>query len=339
VDSLLLAVSLLLAAVFATAGLGKLLDLSGSRRALEEFGAPARLVRPVAVLLPLAELAVAIALVFPPSARWGALAGALLLLAFMVGIANAMRQGRAPDCHCFGQIHSAPAGGRTLARNGVLLGLTLFVALAGPAPAIDDWVAERSGLELVLAAAGLVVVALATLRGLAWLRSRDGERRSAEQHEREQRSYGRPVGSPAPPFTARDLEGRAVTLEDLRDRGRPVVLVFVSRGCPSCKMLLPKLATWQLSLAERLTIALLSEGEAEDNRGTAEQLGLNDFLLQEQRSEVLDEYGTGGTPSAVVVDPDGSIASPAAGGPWAVEELIRVALRRAEPSRAPTGAR
>ena len=66
-----LALRLLLAGVFLAAGIGKLRDLPGSRRAVEDFGIPKRAARVVGLLLPLAEIAIAVALVPTPSARWG----------------------------------------------------------------------------------------------------------------------------------------------------------------------------------------------------------------------------------------------------------------------------
>ena len=138
-----MALRLLLAVVFATAAAGKLLDRSGSRRALAAFGVPVRLTGAGALALPLAELAIAAALVFPSSARWGALAALVLLLAFLVGIANALAHRRAPDCHCFGQLHSAPAGAGTLARNAALAVLAAILVWRGPGPAIDAWLAAR----------------------------------------------------------------------------------------------------------------------------------------------------------------------------------------------------
>ncbi len=62
-DLVLLVARLLLAAVFAVAGLAKLADLSGSRQAVRDFGLPSRLAAPLGTLLPLAELGVAVALV------------------------------------------------------------------------------------------------------------------------------------------------------------------------------------------------------------------------------------------------------------------------------------
>ncbi|MGH9005154.1 MAG: MauE/DoxX family redox-associated membrane protein, partial [Acidimicrobiia bacterium] len=52
---------LMLAGIFAVAGLGKLRDRPGARRALGEFGLPDVLGRPLAAALPVAELAVAAA--------------------------------------------------------------------------------------------------------------------------------------------------------------------------------------------------------------------------------------------------------------------------------------
>jgi uncharacterized membrane protein YphA (DoxX/SURF4 family) len=57
-DSFLLVARLLLALVFAVAGVAKLADREGSRRAIVDFGVPSALAAPLG-LLSLAELAVA----------------------------------------------------------------------------------------------------------------------------------------------------------------------------------------------------------------------------------------------------------------------------------------
>ncbi len=111
-DLALLTARLLLAAVFAVAGIAKLLDRDGSRQALIGFGVPERLAPPLAILLPLAELIVAVALLPLVFAWWGAIGALALLGLFVVGIAISMARGEAPDCHCFGQIHSEPLVGQ-----------------------------------------------------------------------------------------------------------------------------------------------------------------------------------------------------------------------------------
>jgi uncharacterized membrane protein YphA (DoxX/SURF4 family) len=154
-----LVLRLVLAGVFLTAGIGKLRDLPGSRRAVEDFGVSKRAADYLGVLLPLAEIAVAVALLFRPTAVWGAVGAAMLLAAFIVGIARALSRGEQPDCHCFGQIHSAPAGRSTLIRNAVLLSFAVVIVAYGSGPALDDWVGARSAAELAAVGLGLLAVA------------------------------------------------------------------------------------------------------------------------------------------------------------------------------------
>jgi uncharacterized membrane protein YphA (DoxX/SURF4 family) len=326
-DSFALAIQLLLAVVFATAGVGKLIDRPGSRTALAAFGVPEAVVPVASVLLPAAELATAVALVFHATARWGAVAALVLLLAFIGGIARALARGEAPDCHCFGQLHSAPAGRGTLARNAVLAALAGVVVVHGPGTPLDEWVDARTAAELVAVAIAILAAVLGAFCLRLWLDNR--ELRGDLDHEREVTASfppGLPLGSTAPSFDLEDLQGQTVSLEMLLEPGRPLALVFVSPGCGPCAGLLPELARWQATLSERLAIGLVSTGRAVDNQ-QAQQLGLNNVLLQDE-AEVLNAYRIKGTPSAVMVSPEGLIASTAAGGAPAIEPLIRVALRR-----------
>ena len=79
-------------------------------------------------------------------------------------------------------------------------------------------------------------------------------------------------------------------------------------------------------MAERLTIGLVSTGDVLDNHD-AQRLGLTNVFLQDD-DEIMKAYRVQGTPSAVMVSPDGRIASTAAAGATAIEPLIRVTLRR-----------
>ncbi len=89
---LLLLARLLLFVVFLIAGLAKLANLAGSRQALRDFGVPTQLAMPFGLLLPLAELAVAVSLISTASSWWGAL---VLLLLFV-----AAERDSAPGASC-----------------------------------------------------------------------------------------------------------------------------------------------------------------------------------------------------------------------------------------------
>ena len=125
----MLLVRLVLAVVLAVAGVAKLADRAGSRRAVVDFGVPERFASLVALLLPLAELTAAALLVPRATARLGALLALLLLAFFVAAIAVNLSNGRRPDCHCFGQLHSAPVGWPTLVRNVVLALAAAWVVL------------------------------------------------------------------------------------------------------------------------------------------------------------------------------------------------------------------
>lgn len=328
-ESLLLGLQVLLAAVFATAAVGKLLDLEGSRQALSDFGVPQRAASVGGVALPLAELAVAVALVPQASARWGALGALLLLLAFLGGIANALRRGEAPDCHCFGQIQSAPAGPETLVRNGVLAFLAALVVWQGAGPPLDDWIIARSGAELVAVAMGVGGAVLGALALALW-QANQALRSELESAWADLASVppGLPVGLPAPSFALADIYGTPRTLESLCARGRPVALIFATPDCGGCRQLLPEIGRWQAALGDRVTIAVVSAGTVDRNRAAFEEHGIADVMLQEEW-EVMSDYRVRATPSAVIVTAQGTIASAPAAGGATIEPLLRLTIRRA----------
>ena len=329
VGSVVLGIRLVLAGVFAVAGVAKLFDRNGSRQALADFGVPAPAVPVAAWLLPLVELATAIALIPPSSARWGALAALVLLLGFVAGIANALRHGKDVDCGCFGKLYSAVAGRATLARNAALAVGAGIVLWQGPGPSIGDWVSARTAAELVAIAAVAAALVLGVAVVRLWRERRD--LREDVDELREQLGAlpsGLPVGAVAPAFALSDLHGETRTLESLCARGRPVVLVFISPSCGPCQQMLPELGRWQAALADRLTVAVVSQGTADENRPAAEEHGIANLLL-DQNFEVMPAYRVEATPSAVVVTPDGTIASPAVSSMIEVEPLVRLTVRRA----------
>jgi uncharacterized membrane protein YphA (DoxX/SURF4 family)/peroxiredoxin len=324
--TVVLGARLVLAVVFVTAGVGKLLDLSGSRRAVSDFGVPERMARVAGTLLPIVELASGLALVFRPSARWGAVVAVLLLAAFIAGISRALARGEEPDCHCFGQIHSSPAGPLTLARNAVLAALAVVIVAYGSGPAVDAWVNARSAAELVAAVAvicaGAAVAYALSLRAETQRLTRD---LSTAQQAAAAGRPGLPVGMDAPLFELPSLQGEPVALTELVQRGHPVLLVFMTPWCGPCEALVPNVRQWQQTLSSRITIAPISAGTAEQNTAFAEQ-GLENVLLQDDM-EIANMYGVKGTPSALFVSSEGKVASTLAEAAHGIEPLVRLALR------------
>src|SRR5215208_7419515 len=159
-DVVLLIARLLLASVFVIAGAAKLADRSGSRQALIDFGVPTILARPLGILLPLAELAVAAALIPASTAWWGAAGALALLLLFLAALGANLARGRNPECRCFGQLHSEPAGWKTLVRNGVLAavaGFVLWRGYGGAGPSAVGGLAGLSAAQTAVLIVGLAV--------------------------------------------------------------------------------------------------------------------------------------------------------------------------------------
>jgi uncharacterized membrane protein YphA (DoxX/SURF4 family)/thiol-disulfide isomerase/thioredoxin len=330
VDALVLSVRCALGIVFLVAATGKLLDLEGSRRALEEFGLPARAARLGGAMLPAAELAVAIALLIRPSARWGAAAALLLLLAFIAGVGRAMSRGEAPDCHCFGQIHSEPAGPATLIRNAVLAAAAALVLIAGPGPSVNGGLASLHGAEIALVAVSVLAAALAVATVQLWTDRRRLKRELDEQIAA-RTPPGLPRGTPAPEFELAPVRGIASSLTELTEPARPTVLVFLSTACGPCLAMLPSLARWQDSLAESVTLAALFAGEREDVERLSEEHELRVALAQDDTS-TFELYRLRATPTAVLVDGDRLIGGAPAEGPPAIEALVRTAVAGSGPS-------
>ncbi len=344
-DLVLLLARLLLAVVFVVAGLAKLVDRAGSRQALIDFGVPARLVTPLAVLLPLAELAVAVALIPTAWAWWGALGALALLLLFAAAIGYNLARGRTPDCHCFGQLHSAPVGWSTLVRNLVLAAVAGFVVGLGRTNAgasVLDWLGTLTIAQRIELVVVVLVVALQVVEGWAFLqilrqqgylllRLQEMEKKLAESGTQATAEVpypavaGLPVGTAAPAFGLPGLYGETITLDFLRASGKPVLLVFSDPECGPCNALLPEIARWQRDYTAKLTLALISRSAPEANRAKASGHGIIHVLLQQDR-EVAEAYQAHGTPCAVLIRLDGTIGSALVCGAEPIRALVAQAV-------------
>lgn len=326
-----LAGRLVLASVLAAAAAAKLVDLEGSRDAAERFGVPTSFARPFGLLLPIVELTLAALLIPVGTAPWAALAAAGLLVGFSGAIARSIVRGDQHDCHCFGRLGSSRVGPAALVRTlglATLAGLVAAASWGGGGASALGWI---GGLDT----AGVVALVLGTAMALhvafSWQLFEQNGRLIARVRALEQASNGGgvrstewaglPIGATAPPFELCDLDGASWTLDEMLGTGAPVALVFSDPECDECSTLPQRLDDVAERRTTPLEVALVSRGDAQQNRAFLNGTRLGHVLLQDSRA-VLDAYRIRTLPSATVVDVQGCIAAPTVSGGVAIEELL-----------------
>jgi hypothetical protein len=320
---------LVLCAVFALAAFGKLTDRPGARRAVTEFGVPARHAQLVAWALPAGEACLAVALLPGVTAPWAGLSALALLSVFTVAVARLLRRGERPACSCLGSASEEPIGAATVARNMALMAVAVVVTwgslrrpqVPGALPAYH---------AAALAVLAVIGGALAWLTGQVRLLRRQADRQALATLGAE----GLPPGSVAPEFELPGSPGAPTSLGQLLSGGAGALLVFTHPGCDICAAVAGELPRWQQRLGGRLTIAVIANGGIEENLQWGRERGLGDVpLLVQQGNEAALRYRVRGTPSAVLVAADGRIAASVARGPIAIRELL-ISAKAANHARA-----
>jgi peroxiredoxin len=240
---------------------------------------------------------------------------------YRFGVATLTR-GRKPECHCFGQLHSAPAGWKTLARNGALAALAAFLVWQGwhgnVGPSTVAWIGALSTFQLLVLIGGVLLLGLLAsqwwfllnlmrqngrllvrLEALGEMLASDGVA-PLQNEAPTQPAEGPPLDTQAPSFSLEGLYGETLTLDSLRSPGKAVMLQFTDPDCGPCNALLPEIGRWQEEHQEKLSIALISRGSPEENKAKTSEHGLTKVLLQKDW-EVSVAYEVRGTPSALVV--------------------------------------
>ncbi|MBW3569911.1 MAG: TlpA family protein disulfide reductase [Gemmatimonadetes bacterium] len=125
------------------------------------------------------------------------------------------------------------------------------------------------------------------------------------------------VGTRAPSFTATDLQGRPVRLEDLR--GQVVLLNIWATWCGPCRDEMPSMERLHRELGPRgLKIVAVSVDAAPgavapggqtggDVAEFARQLGLTFTIWHDPSGDIQRTYRTTGVPESFIIDRDGVI--------------------------------
>ncbi|HYH11151.1 MAG TPA: redoxin domain-containing protein, partial [Thermomicrobiales bacterium] len=128
-------------------------------------------------------------------------------------------------------------------------------------------------------------------------------------------------GERAPGFDLPTLAGERLTLQALLAAGKPLLLVFADPRCGPCYEILPDIGGWQRVYGERLTIALVSNGDTRQNTAMTAGYGIDPLLLQHDL-EVVNAYGLVQGPAAVLIQPDGRISAGPCYGTRAIRQLV-----------------
>ncbi len=334
-EVVLLIIRLLLFGILAVAGIGKLLDRDGSEKAVRAFGTPDPFVKSFAVLLPIAELIFAYCLLFVSFSWLGAAGALLLLVTFIGGMLVQMIKGEAPDCHCFGQIHSEPVGSKSLIRNIVIAFLPIVLLISGRA---DQGFALGGSDAAITANVVLASLVVAVIIGAAYLRRLVKENAALkrqldliemletggtliERDEAGDPTDSLPIGAPFPEFTLPDTADKLVTFDHLIAEPVPKLFLFVGPDCRPCKAMLEEFAGWKREFKGRVRLVFVSKGNPDEN---IERFGddLSTGMLLQKKMEFASLLHIKWTPAAILVGADGNIASHPAVGDMAIRDLV-----------------
>lgn len=156
----IIASALAIAVLLASAATHKLRAPARFRKQLADYQLlPDVLVRPIARMIPVAELMIAFALLVPAWRVYAALtaAGLMALYAAAIGI-NLWRGRRDIDCGCAGPDQAQPLRPVLLLRNSALVGLAL---LASVSPVVRDLGVFDSFVTVAASAVALLIYAAA----------------------------------------------------------------------------------------------------------------------------------------------------------------------------------
>ena len=130
------------------------------------------------------------------------------------------------------------------------------------------------------------------------------------------------IGDAAPSFSLPDLSGNLVHLSDFR--GHQTLMLFWRPGCGFCQRMLPHLVAWETQPPEGAPrLLVVSTDSVQDNQA----MGLRSPVVLDQANRSIGNmFGATGTPTAVLVDAEGRIASELAAGAPAI-----LALATAQP--------
>lgn len=171
----------------------------------------------------------------------------------------------------------------------------------------------------------LMLVALVALTALVIFWPVESQATPTEQDDVEATTLIH-VGDVAPDFTVEMLDGRRVTLSELR--GKPVLLIFWATWCPPCRAEMAHLQEGVIDVyGDRITVLPISRGEERTTvEGFLQSMGYTFRVGLDPEQTIYRKYASNYIPRCLVVGGDGIVDYVGVGYDDAVAEEVRLAL-------------
>ena len=135
------------------------------------------------------------------------------------------------------------------------------------------------------------------------------------------------AGDSAPGFTATDIDGTPVSLEELR--GKPVWLVFMATWCTGCRTEIPDIQGVVASRGDAVRVVVIYVGESRNTVSDYSKSVGNDFPeVVDQDQQISAAYGIMGVPTHYFIDAGGVVRQRHVGvlSPDAMTQAIQNAM-------------
>jgi cytochrome c biogenesis protein CcmG/thiol:disulfide interchange protein DsbE len=190
---------------------------------------------------------------------------------------------------------------------------------AGDAPVIKPGTFSLRG-RIIPAIALTLVVALLAL--LAW--AIFGSHDPAVQQNGRINTTGYLVpfkGKQAPTFSATDMSGKQVSLEDYR--GKTVILNFWASWCPPCRDEAPVFSRLSSDLASQdvVVLGVAVWDQASDSKSFMQEFGLTYPNVSDDNGSIAIDYGVAGVPETFFIGPKGELLGKYPGPLTSVEQV------------------
>lgn len=135
------------------------------------------------------------------------------------------------------------------------------------------------------------------------------------------------VRQPAPDFTLEDINGKKMSLSDLR--GKWVILDFWGSWCPWCIKGFPALKEAYKEYAGKVEVVGIDCGDTKDDwKEAVKKFELPWLQVYNPReSDLTSRYGIEGFPTKFIIDPQGNIANCTVGEDPAFFDALKVLVK------------